>query len=128
MILNYPSAICVYNETEEESKIKIQKESAINGAIVFFGSSQDTLDKNIVEIAEEGLIVGDIYCTGKLSLKGKVYGSVYTNRFFIKTDASTYDNTISNVEINSSKRPDYFISIPLFPNQKTAYGILKKVL
>ncbi|MHC0439222.1 hypothetical protein [Flavobacterium sp. 3-210] len=128
VILNYPSAICVYNETEEESKIKIQKESAINGVIVFFGSSQDTLDKNIVEIAEEGLIVGDIYCTGKLSLKGKVYGSVYTNRFFIKTDASTYDNTISNVEINSSKRPDYFISIPLFSNQKTAYGILKKVL
>ncbi|OXA99551.1 hypothetical protein [Flavobacterium pectinovorum] len=126
--LNYPSVICVYNKNEEESKIVIKKESTISGAVVLFGNSPDDFDKSSIEIAEEGLIFGDIYCTGKLALRSNVYGSVYTNRFFVKTMASTYDNTISDVEINASKRPAYFISIPLFNNQKSAYGILKKVL
>jgi hypothetical protein len=126
--LNYPSVICVYNTKEEESKIRIKKESTITGAVVLFGNLNETIDKNSIDIAQEGLIYGDIYCSGKLSLKSTVYGSVYTNRFFIKTPASTYDNTISDLEINTNKRPNYFISIPLFTNQKTAYGILKKVL
>lgn len=126
--LNYPSVLCVYNKTEEESKIIIKKESTISGAVVLFGNSPEDFDKSSIEIAEEGLIFGDIYCTGKLALRSNVYGSVYANRFFVKTMASTYDNTISDVEINASKRPAYFISIPLFNNQKSAYGILKKVL
>ncbi|ABQ03646.1 hypothetical protein [Flavobacterium johnsoniae] len=127
--LNYPSVICVYNKNEEESQIRIKKETTISGAVVYFGnSSDDDFSKKTVEIAEEGLVFGDIYCTGKLSLRSNVYGSVYTNRFFLKTDATSHDNVISNVEINPHKRPEYFISIPLFSNQKTAYGILKKVL
>lgn len=128
VVLNYPSVICVYNANEAESKIKIKKESIISGAVVLFGNSIEELDKNSMEIAEEGLIFGDIYCAGKLFLRSTVYGSVYTNRFFIQTGATSYDNTIADLEINSDKRPDYFISIPLFTTQKTRYGILKKVL
>lgn len=129
VILNYPSVVCVYNKNEEESKIVIKKEGTISGAVVLFGNSPDDFDKSNIEIAEEGLIFGDIYCSGKLALRSNVYGSVYTNRFFVKTMASSYDNTISDVEINANKRPAYFISIPLFNNQKTGYdGILKKVL
>lgn len=128
VILNYPSVVCVYNKTADETNIKIKKESIISGAIVLFGTTEETLDQNSIEIAEDGLIRGDIYCTGRLFLRSNVYGSVYTNRFFIKTPGSVHDNTISNVEINTEKRPDYFISIPLFDNKKTAYGILKKVL
>jgi hypothetical protein len=126
--LNYPSVVCVYNENEEESKIKIKKESTISGAVVLFGNPIEKLNKNSIEIDEDTLIFGDIYCTGRLSLRSTVYGSVYTNRFFIKTAATTHDNTISNIEINANKRPEYFISIPLFTTQKTVYGILKKVL
>ncbi|MES2545181.1 MAG: hypothetical protein V4548_09875 [Bacteroidota bacterium] len=126
--LNYPSVICVYNETSEVSKIKVKNDCKITGAIVLFGNPLETLDKNSIEIEEEGLISGTIYCSGKLLLKSKVYGSVYTNRFFHKTQSSTYDNTIADIEINALKLPPYFIDIPLFETKKTEYGILKKVL
>lgn len=126
--LKYPSVICVYNESETESKIKIKKECQITGAVVLFGSSNNLIDKNTIEIDENGLLFGDIYCSGKIMLKSNVYGSVYTNRFFLKTAASSYDNIISNIEINTAKRPDYFISIPLFNTKKTTYGVIKKVL
>ncbi|KIA94979.1 hypothetical protein OA93_18675 [Flavobacterium sp. KMS] len=128
VVLNYPSVICVYNDSENESKIKIKKECLIAGAIVLFGNSLEMNDKNSIEIDQEGLLFGDLYCTGKLMLKSNVYGSVYTNRFFFKTNSSTYDNMISDVEINTTKRPNYFISIPLFNTPKTTYGIIKKVL
>jgi hypothetical protein len=126
--LNYPSVICVYNESDTESKIKIKKECQITGAIVLFGNTNNLIDKNTIEIEEDGLLFGDLYCSGKLMLKSNVYGSVYTNRFFLKTAASSYDNMISNIEINTEKRPGYFISIPLFNTQKTTYGVIKKVL
>jgi hypothetical protein len=126
--LNYPSVICIYNESADESKIKIKKECHITGAVVLFGNTNNLIDKNTIEIDENGLLFGDLYCSGKLMLKSNVYGSVYTNRFFLKTSSSTYENMISDIEINTGKRPDYFISIPLFNTQKTSYSVIKKVL
>jgi hypothetical protein len=126
--LNYPSVICVYNNSFDESLIRIKKGCKITGAVVLFGNQLKDIDKNVIEIQKEGLIFGSLYCTGKLDLKCKVYGSVYTNRFFLKTESSIYDNTIEDIEINKEKLPKYFISIPLFEPQKSDYGILKKVL
>nr|WP_294922384.1 hypothetical protein [uncultured Flavobacterium sp.] len=126
--LNYPSVICVYNESAEESKIKIKKGCQITGAVVLFGNTNDLIDKNTIEVEEDGLLFGDLYCSGKLMLKSDVYGSVYTNRFFLKTSSSSYENMISDIEINTGKRPDYFISVPLFNTKKTTYGVIKKVL
>lgn len=128
VILNYPSVLCVYNESLDESKIKIKKECHITGAVVLFGNNDTQIDKNTIEIDEKGLLFGDLYCSGKLMLKSNVYGSVYTNRFFLKTASSSYENMISNIEINTEKRPAYFISIPLFNTQKTTYSVIKKVL
>ena len=127
-ILNYPSVICVYNNSSEESLINIKKECKITGVVVLYGNSFENIGKNSIEIDSNGLIFGDIYCTGKLDLKSNVFGSVYTNRFFLKTPSSSYDNTISDIEINSTRRPNYYIAIPLFEAKKTTYGILKKVL
>jgi hypothetical protein len=128
VILNYPSVVCIYNDTNNDSKITIKKESKINGAIVLFGNTNEMIDKNSIEIEEDGLLIGDIYCTGKLFLKSKVYGSVYTNRLFYKTESASYDNTISDIEINPKKKPNYFISIPIFDSKNVSHGIIKKVL
>jgi hypothetical protein len=128
VILNYPSVICVYNESTEDSKIKIKTDCKIYGAVVLFGSKNDLIDKNIIEIEENGVLFGDLYCSGKLMLKSNVYGSVYTNQFFLTTGSTSHENVISNIEINPTKLPDYFISISLFDTKKTNYGVIKKVL
>ena len=128
VILNYPSVLCVYNESTDEAKIKIKKECQLTGAVVLFGNSNVDIDKNTIEIDENGLLLGNLYCSGKLMLKSNVYGSVYTNRFFLKTASSSYENMISDIEINVDKLPAYFISISLFNTQKTTYGVIKKVL
>ena len=126
--LQYPSVVCVYNDTEGESKLKIKKECKIEGAIVLFGSSILTINKNIMELDEKSFVLGDIYCTGKLDLKSNVRGSVYTNYFFYKNGSSVNDNMIVDIEIDPLKRPEYFMAIPLFEAKKNNYGVIKKVL
>lgn len=126
--LQYPSVVCVYNDTEGESKLKIKKECKIEGAIVLFGSSILTINKNIMELDEKSFVLGDIYCTGKLDLKSDVRGSVYTNYFFYKNGSSVNDNMIVDIEIDPLKRPEYFMAIPLFEAKKNNYGVIKKVL
>lgn len=76
--------------------------------MVLFGNTIDLIDKNTIEIDEKGLLLGDLYCSGKLMLKSNVYGSVYVNRFFMKTASSTYENMISDIEINIEKTSGIF--------------------
>lgn len=126
--LSYPSVLCVYNTSAEKSQLVINEDSAVYGAVVLFGNPIHSLDDNSVLLKEKTKIVGVVYCTGKLMIEGSVYGSVYTNRIFSQTASANYENCIINGNIDVTKRPDYFISIPLFKNKNEPYGVFKKVL
>lgn len=128
VLLSYPSVLSIYNNSDEKSEITINDNVTIYGAIVLFGTPLIRMDDNSIVVKEKSLIIGDIYCTGKLMINGSIYGSVFTNRFFSKTMSSTYDNCIIDAEIDITKRPDYFISIPLFKSKNEPYGVFKKVL
>ena len=126
--LSYPSVLSIYNNSDAESQIVVNENSAIYGAVVLFGTKLMNTDDNKVVFKENTKVIGDIYCTGKLMISGKVFGAVFANRVFSQTQSATYENCIINAEIDITKRPDYFVSIPLFKNQKEVYGIFKKVL
>lgn len=126
--LHYPSVLCVYNSSENESKITISEDCKIMGAVVLFGNQIKTIDLNTIVFHKKTLLVGDVYSSGKLMMEGKIYGSVYTNRLFHKAASSSYENCIMNCEIDVTKKPSYFVSIPILEDQNTNYGVYKKVL
>lgn len=127
--LNYPSVVCVFRNTDfEQTEIKIGKHVSIQGSVIMAGNESGSSDNTTVSIEEGGRIVGDIYCTGKLMLKSNLYGSVFTNRFFYQTVSSTYDNLLADVTIDGPKKPKYYVGIPLFENDRSRHGLLKKVL
>jgi cytoskeletal protein CcmA (bactofilin family) len=126
--LKYPSVLCVFNDTDAESKITIGENCKITGAVVLFGNDEAQIDRNSVEIEKGGRVIGDIYCSGKLMLQSTVWGSVYANRLYYRNASAGYENIIADVEINTFKKPAYFIGIPLFNSKQTSYGVLKKVL
>lgn len=125
--LNYPSVLCVYNSTKNESSIIIQENCTVSGAIVLFGNELDDIEKNKIMVDSSGFLEADIYCTGALMLKSNVYGSIYTNRFYYRSSSSSYDNLISDIKINVKKRPSYFVPIQLLNKSKSRYGIIKRV-
>jgi hypothetical protein len=124
--LTYPSALCVNNTLPEKGGISFKENSSIYGALVVYGNDMLNVKNNSITIPENCLLPCDIYCSGWVDIKSNVYGSVYTNRFTYATPTAVYDNCIYNIEINSLKRPDYFMPIPLFDTDD--YGALKKVM
>ncbi|MCH4829689.1 hypothetical protein [Flavobacterium columnare] len=127
VILNYPSALILKSQENEETKIKIGKETKIFGTVVLFGNGIENISKNSISIEDKNLVVGSIYCTGKLDLQGTVYGSVFTNKVFRQTSSSVHENVLHNLTINITKKPYYFMDFPLFINPNTKYGVIKKL-
>ena len=126
-VLNYPSALCLFNNSEQKAEIVVKENSSIQGGVVLFGNSFSFIDENRIVFKENTTLIGDIYSTGKVNLQGKVYGSVYCNSIFHGVANSSADNCLHNTEINAFKRPNYFVSLPLFNDKKHTYGIIKKV-
>jgi hypothetical protein len=126
--LGYPSVVCLYNKSSEKSEIVVGEKSKIFGAIVLFGNEINSIDNNSITLSKDTFLLGSVYCTGKIMLGGKVYGSVYTNRVFHRTKSASYENCIVDAEIDVSRKPLYFISIPILENKNKSNGIYKKVL
>mgnify|MGYP000241384072 CR=1 FL=1 len=127
--LNYPSVVALYNNKKEKKAfILIDEEVKIAGLVLLFGNDLIHLNKNTLEIKEKGKVMGNIYCSGILTLKSDVYGSVYTSKLNHKTTSSSYFNTLADITIDITKKPKVFIDMPLFNNKNTRYAIIKKVL
>jgi hypothetical protein len=125
--LNYPSALCLFNNSDQKTEIVVKENASIQGGVVLFGNSFSYIDENRIILGEDSLLIGDLYCSGKVNLQGRVYGSVYCNSIFHGVANSSSDNCLHNTEINIQKRPDYFVSLPLLKDERKAYGIIKKV-
>lgn len=126
--LGYPSALCINNTSLEKSSISIKNNSCIYGAIVLYGNSTQYMDKNTIDVDKDVTLVCDIYCAGELTLRSNVNGSVYTNKFVHRTASAGYENCLTDIEINPSKRPAYFTSMPLLSNTNSGYAAIKKVM
>jgi len=116
VILHYPSAIFIAKGRSEKKEVQLKKNSKILGAIVV--ADQHKSSDKLLTIEEDVAVIGDVFCSGKVALKGTVIGTVYTNNFYLKTEASTYDNYIMNGIIDRNSLPDNFVRISLFENSK----------
>lgn len=127
MELKYPSSIYIRNDSEERIEIFLDEKSKLAGGIVLTGDSYQSSLNRLVTIEKNAIVMGDVYCYGKTQLKGKVIGTVYTDRFYLKTASSIYENYIINGEINREALPEDFIGLPLFANEKIRYELIKEL-
>ncbi|PHS04929.1 MAG: hypothetical protein COA88_13025 [Kordia sp.] len=125
--LQYPSSIYIAHDSGDKIEILLEDKSKLAGGIVLTGDSYQSSLKRMVTIDKGALVIGDVYCYGKTQLKGKVIGTVYTDRFYLKTASSIYENHIVGGEINRLELPDNFIGLPLFLNKNTNYELIKEL-
>jgi len=125
--LRYPSSIYIDNDSEGKIEVLLDEKSKLAGGIVLTGNSYQSSLNRMVTVEKGASVMGDVYCYGKTQLKGKVVGSVYTDRFYLKTASSIYENYIVDGEINREELPDYFIGLPLFSNENTSYALIKEL-
>jgi len=125
--LNYPSALILnekqeilqetLSQTSEQNNIIINDNSIVEGSVVYIGQEKLNNYNIQIEIKEKAIIIGELYCTQNLELKGTVYGSVFTNNFIANQSGSVYQNHIYNGTIIVNELPKEYVGLP-FNNSK----------
>jgi hypothetical protein len=113
--LEYPSSLVLIKKTGklDQSDLIIGKRCSITGCIISYTGTKD-INKTLVSIDDSTLINGIVYVNGYLSLKGSVYGSVLTDYFLYKTNNSTYQNILMDVNINRQMISRFYVGPSLF--------------
>jgi len=113
--LAYPSALVVNKKqallSQDDSNTKqtfsikpsiyLDSYAWVGGFILAFDSSKEQQYAPQIKIDSDARVVGEVYCTKNLELKGRVTGSVMTNAFIALEDGSVYQNHLYNGQINS---------------------------
>jgi len=134
--LQYPSAL-VINKKEErrvadstkniipnnsKSRLKIDRDSTIEGIVLDLGEYHPQNYNSDVLMEENTEILGELYATGNIELKGRIKGTVYANNFLTKEKGSIYQNHLFNVTIDVSKLPKEYVGLDIENKEK---GIVK---
>jgi hypothetical protein len=119
--LIYPSSLVIMknNINKEQPRIIIDDSCQIQGTILTSSKIKDK-NKTVVEIAKKTVVTGLVYCSGYLSLKGIVNGTVLTDYFIYKSFPSVYINYLVDAEINKNALSRYYLAPHLFKNDKAS--------
>ena len=113
--LNYPSAIQL--SSNSNGVVKIKQDCKIYGAVLIHRSRESLYD-NLLYIGSDATIMGDVYCDGLVEMKGQVFGSLFCEGFYLKTNSGLYSNYLLDAKIDVNRKPAEFISAPMFASSK----------
>lgn len=118
--LRYPSVLGVIEEefpTQIAAEISLGEKSQVIGA-VFMTSAQPNFrllpTLNIVAGAE---VDGLVYCAGKTQLRGTIKGGLYSEKLFLRTASSAYENHLLDGQLLDQLPPNFVV--PNLLNENT---------
>jgi len=130
--LEYPSALILSKnkiiktslslENKTKSNIIIDSFSTIEGVVLYTSQHKINNYNPQIKIEDQAKVIGEVYSTENVELKGIVYGSVFANNFIAKEFGSVYLNHIYNGTIQINKLPEEYVGLP-FNNSKK--GVIK---
>lgn len=130
--LRYPSALVLNDNTQDKStvvrdtvaarKITIRSNSKIKGVVMYLGSKKRSNYDAQLAIANNTTVIGEVYCSQNLELKGTVLGSVFTNNCIVRASGSVYLNHIYDGKIISDDLPDQYVGLSFDKSKK---GVVK---
>lgn len=131
-VLEYPSAVMLLkNEAddsnaspEKNSQILLSKKSEVSGVVGYISENSSSNFNAQIDIAENAIVKGEVYCTNNTSLLGTVYGSVYTHNFLVKKAGGIYINHLYNGVIDANSLPKQYAGLQI---EKVANTVAKWV-
>lgn len=120
VLLKYPSVVGLVEElfpTEKSAEIKLHEKSQIIGSVFLLSKNENFRMPVQLTIGKEAAIDGFAYCQGRTQLEGTVNGHLFTGKFYLKTNSSTYENHLLDAKI-TNQLPDEFVYIPLLKNDQ----------
>lgn len=114
--LQFPSTIGVQS-TKNLGLIELNRGVRVDGSIWMTKNSKEKENKNSCMFSPGTIVHGITQIEGKLSVEGKIYGSVYVEKFIFRTVSSYYENHLYNVEINAKTLSPFYASAALNKNR-----------
>lgn len=113
--LSYPSALIIVDELykvpendKNINQILINSDSEIKGIVCFLSNIESNAYQAQINIEENACVIGEVYCSQNIELKGMVKGSVYTKGFIANQNGSIYQNHIYNGKIRLEDLPKQY--------------------
>jgi hypothetical protein len=120
--LKYPSLVAVYNSAGSSSYCYIGSQTSIQGGVFSTAKLKDGADARLI-LESESEIHGIAYASGKTSLEGTIYGSMYANTFFLKTKRGYYENHLLNAQVIPDVQLEKFLVPDLLETNNTYNAI-----
>jgi hypothetical protein len=121
-ILQYPSVLGLFKKDHKVRQPYIKlKEYAIVQGFIFTNQSEFVRDQaqTLITLAPNSKVSGQVYADGFLDTKGIVHGSVFCNKFLLKTNSSVYENHLLDAEINFPALSEHYVGTSLLGEQKS---------
>ena len=115
--LNYPSFLSVYNNRATNAFCYISENAGIAGGILC-GSYKAEDNNALLTISTGAEIDGIVYCNGSVTLSGKILGTLYVNRFVLKTPRGYYENHLLDAVIDPESQYKNFIAPAVIADYK----------
>ncbi|WP_321308594.1 hypothetical protein [Marinifilum fragile] len=106
--IKYPS-IVMMNGPNPQKELIIRDSTWFNGEIVVLGKQEKKAP--VVKLKPNTKMLGMLYCEGTVELEGDVAGSVYTNRFLLKTRSALYENHLLNNRVDVADLDENYAGI-----------------
>ena len=99
---SYPSVLAVFHEQKEdgEASIGMGEQNVLEGIVIAHQQSVGPRFQPLIQVGLESHISGQVYSSGLTELKGIVHGSLYTQKFTLKTNSGIYENHLLNAVID----------------------------
>ncbi len=124
-LLSYPTALVMnkkgppgpskntnaQHQFTNKPSIYIDSYTEIWGVVMALEDSEERQFIPQIKIDDNAKVVGEVYCTKNLELKGRVNGSVTTDAFVALENGSVYQNHLYNGTINSTHLPRAYVGL-----------------
>ncbi|MGD2034794.1 MAG: hypothetical protein PVF73_07050 [Bacteroidales bacterium] len=116
VVLRYPSAIVGAGIGRSSVHVAIGSNSRVEGCIAAFAEIAEELDVQVrTESGSE--VYGLVYCAGKMEHRGKIFGSLYCDRFFLQTRQGYYENHLLDAWVDPDGLEKSFAAGLVFEDQ-----------
>lgn len=119
---NYPSFFTLKTKTSNNftPSIYIGESCNIQANLILLQENFKLKNNGIITINHNSKINGTIYSEGYTQLKNcSIEGNVYSKKLYLKTNASVYENTLLNVEVDALKKDSLALDLGLQKKERS---------
>jgi hypothetical protein len=111
--LIYPSvlSVCRNKKSKDVIRMVLNEEATCLGVLFAWQDGTDAKKQVDISVAKKAIVYGQVFSCGTIDLKGSVYGSVFTNKFVLRTPSAVYENHLLDATIDVSKLPVEYAGI-----------------